>query len=56
MAAARELREETGLTGLPLTQVAAFGAPGRDPRGHTVSICTYAEAPSPHLPPSTLAA
>jgi 8-oxo-dGTP diphosphatase len=40
-AAARELREETGLTGLTLTEVGAFGDPGRDPRGHTVSI-TYA--------------
>jgi 8-oxo-dGTP diphosphatase len=37
-AAARELSEETGLTGLTLTQVAAFGDPGRDPRGHTVSV------------------
>ena len=37
-AALRELREETGLTGVALTQVAAFGDPGRDPRGHTVSI------------------
>lgn len=37
-AAHRELEEETGLTGLSLRQVAAFGDPGRDPRGHTVSI------------------
>jgi 8-oxo-dGTP diphosphatase len=44
VAAARELREETGLTGLTLTQVAAFGDPGRDPRGHTVSICFVTEA------------
>ncbi len=34
----RELAEETGLTGLPLRQFRAFGKPGRDPRGHTVSI------------------
>ena len=38
VAAARELREETGVTGLALTQVGAFGTPGRDPRGHTVSV------------------
>jgi 8-oxo-dGTP diphosphatase len=43
-AAERELREETGLTGLVLTQVAAFGDPGRDPRGHTVSIAFVTEA------------
>jgi 8-oxo-dGTP diphosphatase len=43
-AAHRELREETGLTGLTLTQVAAFGDPGRDPRGHTVSIAFVTEA------------
>jgi 8-oxo-dGTP diphosphatase len=37
-AAARELQEETGLTGLILTQMHTFGNPGRDPRGHTVSV------------------
>jgi 8-oxo-dGTP diphosphatase len=37
-AAARELREETGLDGIRLEQIGAFGDPGRDPRGHTVSI------------------
>ncbi|HXG63595.1 MAG TPA: NUDIX hydrolase [Blastocatellia bacterium] len=37
-AAARELREETGLEGVSLRQIGAFGDPGRDPRGHTVSI------------------
>lgn len=40
-AAARELEEETGLTGLALEQLAAFGDPGRDPRGHTVSIVFF---------------
>jgi 8-oxo-dGTP diphosphatase len=34
----REIEEETGLTGLPFRQYRAFGHPGRDPRGHTVSI------------------
>ena len=38
IAAARELSEETGLTGINLEQIAAFGDPGRDPRGHTVSV------------------
>jgi len=37
-AASRELFEETGLTGIELEQVGAFGDPGRDPRGHTVSV------------------
>ena len=41
-AAARELREETGVTGVTLTQVGAFGDPGRDPRGHTVSVAFVA--------------
>jgi len=37
-AARRELFEETGLTGIALEQLRAYGTPGRDPRGHTVSI------------------
>lgn len=37
-AAARELLEETGLSGIHLEQIGAFGDPGRDPRGHTVSV------------------
>ena len=37
-AAQRELAEETGLSRLKLTQLQTFGKPGRDPRGHTVSI------------------
>ncbi len=46
-AARRELGEETGIT-LPVElfqQVAAFGEPGRDPRGWTVSIAFWAEVP-----------
>ena len=42
-AAARELVEETGLAGLTLRQVGAFGDPGRDPRGHTVSVAYMTE-------------
>ena len=37
-AAARELLEETGLGGIHLQQIGAFGDPGRDPRGHTVTV------------------
>lgn len=37
-AAHRELKEETGLHDLELKQLGAFGKPGRDPRGHTISI------------------
>ena len=37
-AAARELEEETGLRAVALRQIAAFGDPGRDPRGHTISV------------------
>ncbi len=45
-AAARELHEETGLTGMRLEQLGAFGDPGRDPRGHTVSVAYFAFAVS----------
>lgn len=34
----REIAEETGLKEMPFEQFRAFGAPGRDPRGHTVSV------------------
>src|ERR1700733_12613629 len=37
-AARRELVEGTGLSGVGLEQLAAFGDPGRDPRGHSISI------------------
>lgn len=45
-AAARELHEETGLNGMRLEQLGAFGDPGRDPRGHTVSVAYFAFAVS----------
>lgn len=41
-AAGREIREETGLTGLVIQQVGAFGAPDRDPRERVVSIAYMA--------------
>lgn len=37
-AAARELNEETGISGARLEQLGAFGDPGRDPRGHTITV------------------
>ena len=37
-AAARELEEETGISNARLEQLGAFGDPGRDPRGHTVTV------------------
>jgi 8-oxo-dGTP diphosphatase len=41
-AACRELQEETGLENVKLEQFAAFGDPGRDPRGWTVTIAHWA--------------
>jgi 8-oxo-dGTP diphosphatase len=37
-AAARELAEETGLTGIKLTQLYTFGRCGRDPRGRNITV------------------
>ncbi|KAL6769725.1 hypothetical protein ACKKBG_A32115 [Auxenochlorella protothecoides x Auxenochlorella symbiontica] len=47
-AAARELEEETGLSAREagLTQVGAFGEPGRDPRGWCVSVAYAALLPA----------
>lgn len=39
-AVARELAEETGLRGIALRQLHAFGDPGRDPRGRNICV-TY---------------
>ncbi len=39
-AAQRELEEETGLSEVTLEQLRVFGEPGRDPRGHVVTV-TY---------------
>lgn len=46
VAAARELAEETGLTGLPLEQFHTFGEVRRDPRGRVVSIAYFALMPA----------
>jgi len=40
-AVARELAEETGLKNVPLEQLRAFGRPGRDPRGRTITIAYF---------------
>jgi 8-oxo-dGTP diphosphatase len=41
-AATRELAEETGVIDVTIHQLGAYGNPGRDPRGHTVSVAFYA--------------
>ncbi|MGH9805721.1 MAG: NUDIX domain-containing protein [Terriglobia bacterium] len=46
----REVLEETGLTVVTLQLIGVFSDPGRDPRGHTVSIAYLAllpDAPKP---------
>lgn len=40
-AASRELQEETSLEIDSLKQLKAYGDPGRDPRGHTVSVAFW---------------
>ena len=40
-AAARELAEETGVTGLLMDQLRTFSRPGRDPRGWTITTAFY---------------
>lgn len=44
--AKRELEEETGLKVKKLKQLRAFGTPGRDPRGRTISIVFFGEITS----------
>lgn len=48
-AAARELKEETHLDGLTLEQFYTFSAPGRDPRGWTVSVAHIGFVPADRL-------
>ena len=45
-AVARELAEETGLTGIPLEQMHTFGRCGRDPRGRQISVAFFGIAPT----------
>lgn len=50
-AARRELIEETGVDVTHLRQLRAFGDPGRDPRGWTISIAFLAEVDPTQLRP-----
>ncbi|PWE26614.1 NUDIX hydrolase [Pararhodobacter marinus] len=47
--ALRELEEETGLAGIPIRQLGAYGEPGRDPRGRVITIAFIALVPSADL-------
>ena len=48
-AAARELEEETGVTGVYLEQLYTFGEPNRDPRERVITVAYYALIPSDRL-------
>jgi len=50
-AARRELAEETSIRGVPLGQLGTFGDPGRDPRGHVVTVAYVGMVPSDLAPP-----
>jgi len=50
-AARRELAEETNISGVFLEQLYTFGAPGRDPRGHVVSVAFFALVRPDQHPP-----
>ncbi|PNW85500.1 hypothetical protein CHLRE_03g189450v5 [Chlamydomonas reinhardtii] len=51
VAAGRELQEETSVdpASVSMTQVGAFGDPGRDPRGWTITVAYAALVPSTEL-------
>ena len=50
-AARRELREETGLEIGDVEQLQAFGDPGRDPRGWTISVAFLARVDAARVRP-----
>jgi len=47
--AARELEEETGISGVYLEQLYTFGSTGRDPRERVISVAYYALLPQDSL-------
>ena len=47
--ALRELKEETGVTGVFLEQLYTFGAPERDPRERVITVAYYALVPIDRL-------
>ncbi|MFZ5876443.1 MAG: NUDIX hydrolase [Nitrospirota bacterium] len=47
--AARELEEETGVSGVYLEQLYTFGEPRRDPRERVITVAYYALIPSDRL-------
>ncbi|WP_420397727.1 NUDIX hydrolase [Nioella sp.] len=47
--AARELEEETGVSGVPLEQLGAYGAPDRDPRERVITVAFMALVPSDQM-------
>ena len=55
-AALRELEEETGVRGVDLHQLSAYGAPDRDPRGRTVSVTFVGEVTSDEVAELTVQA
>lgn len=48
-AALRELREETGITGVYLEQLYTFGKPDRDPRERVITVSYYSLVPIDRL-------
>lgn len=42
-AAYRELKEETSINDIKLSQMRTFGKPGRDPRGRTISVVYWGQ-------------
>ena len=48
----RELAEETSLTGLTFQPLGFWGRPGRDPRGHTISLVYWGQTTDTTLSPT----